>query len=114
MRSIFIASPYSTPDGEQVAVNVRKSMAAWHELEEWGFAGHCPLLTHFLHMHQPKLRRTWLTHDNHWLLKCDCVLRLPGESEGADAECVLAHRHHIPVFYSVADIVEFYRTQPEA
>ena len=109
MRSVFIAGAYSTGGGEAVAVNVRNAMSVWHELAYQNFAPFCPHLSHFLHMHKPKPRDIWLDHDNHWLLKCDCVLRLPGESEGADDECKLAHRNHVPVFYSIADVVEFYK-----
>jgi hypothetical protein len=40
-------------------------------------------------------------------LRCDCVLRLPGESSGADAEISLAQEHDIPVFYSIEDVTNW-------
>jgi len=35
---------------------------------------------------------------------CDAVLRIPGESRGADLECELARSRGIPVFDSIDDI----------
>jgi len=35
---------------------------------------------------------------------CDAVLRIPGESRGADLECDLARSRGIPVFDSIDDI----------
>jgi hypothetical protein len=42
--------------------------------------------------------------DNEWVLRCDALLRLPGESQGADAEVELAKKHGIPVFYSIEEL----------
>jgi len=39
-----------------------------------------------------------------WITVCDCVLRLEGESPGADAEVVLAKKKGIPVFYSIDEL----------
>lgn len=38
------------------------------------------------------------------LSRCDAVLRIPGDSRGADAECALAREWGIPVYTSVADL----------
>jgi len=39
-------------------------------------------------------------------LKCNAVLRLPGESKGADAEVALAEENGIDVFYSIEDLIQ--------
>jgi hypothetical protein len=39
--------------------------------------------------------------------KCDCLLRLAGESEGADREVAFAKQRGIPVFYSITEVLEF-------
>jgi hypothetical protein len=39
-----------------------------------------------------------------WLAVCDCVLRLPGESKGADAEVKFAQEIGKPVYYSIAEL----------
>lgn len=40
---------------------------------------------------------TWLESDLAWVAVANVVLRLPGESVGADAECAFARDHGIPV-----------------
>jgi 4-hydroxy-3-methylbut-2-en-1-yl diphosphate synthase IspG/GcpE len=51
---------------------------------------------------------TWLTLDIEWLSVCDCLLRLPGESKGADIEVEYAREHMIPVFYTIEQLIEYY------
>jgi hypothetical protein len=47
----------------------------------------------------------WLGIDLPWVARSDAVLRLPGESRGADAEVAEAERNGIPVFYAVEDVI---------
>lgn len=47
----------------------------------------------------------WMRLSIDLVRRCDAVLRLPGESEGADAECAEAGRRGIPVLLTVADVV---------
>ena len=49
----------------------------------------------------------WLAVDFAWIRVCDAVLRLPGESVGADMETAEAKRLGIPVFESIDDIVRW-------
>lgn len=39
--------------------------------------------------------------------RCDALLRIPGYSVGADAECSHATRHNVPIFYSIEDLEEW-------
>lgn len=41
----------------------------------------------------------WLAVDLAWIEACDAVVRLPGESKGADEECDFATSHGIPIFH---------------
>lgn len=41
---------------------------------------------------------TWIASDLPWVEVADMVIRLPGESKGADAECQHADKHGIPVW----------------
>ena len=43
-----------------------------------------------------------------WIRVCNCVLRLKGESKGADAEVKYALESGIKVFYSIEEIQEYY------
>lgn len=97
-KKIYIASPYTIGD---VAVNVKRSMDAANELIKLGYAPYCPLLCHFLHMNNPQDYEVWMDVGLTWLVHCDAVLRLEGESKGADIECSAAIDHNIPVFDSI-------------
>jgi hypothetical protein len=41
-----------------------------------------------------------------WLKSCDCVLRMSGDSPGADKEVMLAEVLAIPVYYSIEELLE--------
>ena len=101
MIAVYIASPYTKGD---VAVNVRESFIVADELVKLGYAPFPPLFSHFWHFLSPKPYETWTTLDKEWVLRCDCLLRLPGESSGADAEVALAVENNIPVFYSIGEL----------
>lgn len=44
--------------------------------------------------------------DMKWLLNCDVLLRIPGESMGADTEVIIAKKHSIPIIYNLEDLKE--------
>ncbi len=44
-----------------------------------------------------------------WVVASDAVLRLPGESKGADAEVNCALDHSVPVFYSIDELVGYFK-----
>ena len=101
MKTVYIASPYTIGD---VAVNVRNSFLVADELIELGYFPFPPLFSHFWHFLSPKPYETWMALDEAWVLKCDYLLRLPGQSSGADREVFLAVENDIPVFYSVEEL----------
>ena len=83
MKYIYVAGPYSNGDP---VLNTRKAIEAGELLIELGFVPFIPHLTHLWHLVSPHEIDYWYDYDNEWLNKCDALLRLPGESEGADAE----------------------------
>jgi hypothetical protein len=98
---IYIACPYSK--GDQ-AVNVRRSIDAAEAVAAKGHFPFNPLFSHFWHMIHPHDYKFWINQDLEWLRECQAVLRLSGESLGADAEVELAKIYGKPVFWSVEDI----------
>jgi hypothetical protein len=54
----------------------------------------------------------WLTMDLEMVKRSDAVLRLPGESSGADGEVAHANEHKIPVMYSVQDVIDWFAVNP--
>lgn len=55
----------------------------------------------------------WLSVDKAWVAVADAVLRLPGESMGADEETTLADQLRIPVFHSIADLRQHFEADTE-
>jgi hypothetical protein len=106
LKRIFLASPYTLGDP---GTNVHNALVATNDLIDLGFAPFSPLLSHFLHIYHPRPYEDWVVQDNCWLLLCDAVLRLPGESKGAENECRLAIDNKIPVFYNMEELVRFFR-----
>lgn len=98
MKYIFIASPYIIGDRQ---TNVFRALDAANELMDIGFTPYCPLLCHFWQLYRPRDEKQWRGYSLDWLKKCDALLRLPGESEGADREVAEADRLQMPVFLSI-------------
>lgn len=105
MIHVYIASPYTKGD---VALNVARSFMMADELINHGFAPFSPLTCHFQHMMFPQEYETWMKLDLAWIGKCDALLRLDGESSGADREVEYANKKGIPVFSSLNALLEYY------
>ena len=101
---VYIAGPYTEGD---VAVNVANAIKAGTQVLDAGHTPFIPHLTHFWHMLFPHEYHTWIAYDNVWVMVCDALIRLPGESSGADGEVRLASQVHIPVFYSVEEFLKY-------
>lgn len=98
---IYIAGPYSKGD---VGENVFQAVHAAFIVADRGHEYYLPHNTHLEHIIQPRPYEFWLAHDMEWLRKCTALLRLDGDSSGADKEVTEAERLDLPVFYSVFDI----------
>lgn len=95
---IYIAAPFTK--GDQI-LNIRAAFDAADELAQRGHMPFIPHVTGLWHLVHPKPYDWWLRYDNVWLLQCDALLRLPGESPGADGEVALAERRGITVYYAL-------------
>jgi hypothetical protein len=100
-RYIYIAGPHSNGD---TIVNVRKAILMAEKLVKEEYTPYIPHLTAFWHLVAPHEYEFWLNYDLNWLSKCDALLRLPGNSSGADKEVEYAKNIGIPVFYSIEEI----------
>lgn len=126
MKRVYIAGPISKGD---LAANLNQATAAFVALAKAGFAPFCP---HWSVYSKPAIETCltsaipsepvvycyatrngndemthadWIGIDLPWVAVSDAVLRLPGESAGADAETAHADSLGIPVFHSVAALV---------
>ena len=109
MKKIYIAGPYTLGD---VAQNVKNAMDTANDLIMHGFAPYCPHLTHFLHMNHWQPYEKWLELDLAYLPLCDAIIRLPGQSSGADKEVRRGLELNIPVFYDLDNLVKWFCQEP--
>jgi len=112
---ILIAGPYRSGTGDD-PVLLRRNLdtletAAWPLFR----AGHLPMIGEWVAL--PVLASAGVTDVAHPLAadvmyptaerlldRCDAVLRLPGESRGADQDVAIARRRGIPVYTSLAEV----------
>jgi hypothetical protein len=94
---VYIAGPYTTPDP---VINTRNAIDAGMHLYGRGVAvPFIPHLTLFVHMLHPNPDvEFWYEYDLHAVERCDLLLRLPGQSTGADREVEYARSIGVPVF----------------
>jgi len=95
MKLVYIAGPYTKPDPCE---NTKNAVDAANRLLDV-CAPFIPHLSHFWHTMAPKPYPLWLSLDLEYLARCDALLRLPGDSSGADGEVEFAEANGIPVFY---------------
>jgi hypothetical protein len=126
-KRVYIAGPITKGD---LCHNVDQATAAFVALAKAGFAPLCP---HWSVYSKPAFRfhgnvfckatadgndkmshADWIGADLPWVAVADAVLRLPGESTGADMETAHAREHGIPVFTSVAELVAHFEAKTAA
>lgn len=103
MKRIYVAGPITI--GDQF-VNVRNAVLAAEKLRAAGWAPFVPHLSAHWHMIAPVSYEDWLTYDFAWIDVCDAVIRLQGESRGADREVAYAQSIGKPVFFHLQDALE--------
>ena len=105
---VYIASPYRK--GSQ-ARNVARQIEAAHMLLDAGASPIAPLLNHFMDITRPRPEQEWVEADMALVAKSDGVLRLEGDSEGADREVAMAKEWGIPVFTGWAGVIQWIQAQ---
>lgn len=95
---IYVAGPYTKGD---VVENVRAAVIAGDEIFKKGHIAFIPHLTHLWHMIRPHPWEDWLRMDLEWLKVCDALLRIPGDSPGADRELDEALALGLVVYYDI-------------
>lgn len=106
IRFIYIAGPLSPRNGETQEHNVRRALDVASFLLDEGYSPYVPHLCHYWDRSHPRSYEAWMNLDFSWIERCDALLRIPGESPGADREVGHAIRSGIPVYYSIAEMTE--------
>lgn len=102
---VYIAGPITDGGKHGHSIEgVQQALEVADELLEAGYQPFVPHLTVFWHYYKPHEYATWVGYSAEWLIACDCVLRIEGESKGADEEVELANEFNIPVWYSVEQV----------
>jgi len=91
---VYIAGPYTRPDP---IANTRRMVRIADALLPLGVTPLVPHMTLLWHLVRPRPYGFWLEYDLRLVERCDVLLRVPGESRGADAEVVHARELQIPV-----------------
>jgi len=95
LKYLYLSGPYTLGD---TALNVRNAIEAGDTLISEGYVPFIPHLSHFQHLICPRNYEDWMSLDLQWIERCDALIRLPGESSGADREMVKADELGKPVF----------------
>ena len=103
MIHVYVAGPYTKGD---VVVNVAEAIKVGDRLMELGYIPFIPHFTHFWHFLHHRPWEDWIKYDAEWVKRCDALLRIPGESTGADIEVKQAEGLEIPVFYSLEQLLD--------
>jgi len=98
---VFISGPYTKDDP---CINVRNVLDAAEKIIQKGHTPFVPHLNHLWHLIYPHEIDFWYRFDLKWLEVCDIILRLPGESIGADKEVEYAKLKGIKVIYEIDEL----------
>ena len=103
MTLVYIASPYTIGSKSD---NVYRQIRCASALIDLGYCPIAPLLSHYIDNLYPKNYETWMQLDFELISRCDILLRLSGQSAGADREVNYAEALKIPVVYSIEELQE--------
>jgi len=111
MFRVYIAGPIVGKPGDVVKDNVDRALLVHYDLVKNGVASYCPHASWYADelaviRGDTALENGYLDQDFAWIDVCDAVLRLDGDSEGADKEVQFAESKGIPVYYSICAAVE--------
>ena len=105
---VYVAGPISNGDLNH---NINQAREAGLKLLKAGFAPWIPQLTCYFAGDVPEVlphgttHEDWMGMDLPWVASADVLLRLSGESKGADMECDLAFEKGIPIYESVESLI---------
>lgn len=103
---VYVAGPLTNGDVEK---NVRNAIDAANFLLDLGFSPFVPHLTYYMHAIQKRDYEFWMTYCLSMVPHCHAVLRIPGESPGAERELQAAAQLDIPTFSDVNLLVDYFR-----
>lgn len=104
MKAVYVAGPYTKGD---TILNIRAAIDAASQVRSWGHAPMVPHLTAIEHLVHSRTYEHWMETDFAWVRKSDVLLRIPGESSGADREVECARASGVPVCFGLKELAAF-------
>ena len=102
-KFVYIASSYTKIDN---FVAVQRQIKVGNQLLDLGVIPISPLLNAvYYHAQKERDWEFWMDIDYSLIDKCDALLRLEGESKGADLEVIHAKEKSIPVYFGLENLV---------
>lgn len=99
---VYVAGPYNGNGSiEARSRNTERAIDEATKLLDTGHSLYVPHLAHFWDLRHQRSPSVWLALDLSWLAQCEAMIRLPGDSPGADEEERFARSIGIPVYESV-------------
>jgi hypothetical protein len=108
MKRIYVAGPITR--GDQF-LNVRAAVLVAEQLRSLGFAPFVPHISALWHIIAPVSYEDWLAYDFSWIDVCDGLLRIPGDSPGADREWEYAQSINKPTFIDIDSLLEHFKQE---
>lgn len=111
-KYVYVAGPIFTSG--RVTHNVREAVIIAAQIMEDTNGTLVPFVPHLYVLWDivtPEEPEFWLTLDKAWLMKCDALLRLPGDSVGADMEIQWCVENGIPFFTNYVDLMSWHSEQ---
>lgn len=100
---VYVAGPMGKAD--VIEANCQQAIAVAMKLWHLGHEPYVPHLSYYTVLcGHARSYEAWLQTDFVWIRQCEALLRLPGESPGADREVAYAQANGIPVYYSVDEL----------
>ncbi len=103
---VYVAGPYTHPDP---VINTRNAILAGEELMKKGATLIIPDLCDLWHLSSLLEENFWYNYSLKLLFLCDALLRLGGESKGADKEVRIAEEElFLDIYYSLEEVPDAY------
>lgn len=100
---VYVAGPIAIP--EPMENTHRAVKAATVLLDSGVVAPIVPHLTCLWHIITPRDYSVWMAYDFELLARCDALIRLAGQSAGADLEVERAEELGLPVFRDLDEVI---------
>ena len=92
-RTLYLAAPYSSAPVLNTNRAIRVAQVIYDEWKDWfPVVPHLSMLSDLV---TPADADYWYVYTLDQMLTCDAIVRLPGESQGADYEEIVADQHEI-------------------